>query len=406
MTELNINKPPINSKKDSPLWQTAILSSTHLLNDFYTGILAPILPILILNFGLSKFQAGLLSAFLQWPSVTQPFFGRLADKTNLQKYIFFFPLITGIFMSLIGIAPGPEVLSISLLLAGLSSACFHAVAPPIAGKVSAEHSGKGLSLWMIGGETGWMLSPLLIVSFINIFSLKAMPYLIIPAAIASFILYFRLNTIDAVRNHVKVNQGSVKSSLKNITPMLIPIILVAASRSLLQSTTNLYVPTYLTENGTNLWLAGAALTLVMGGGVFGTIIGGIYKDKIGGKPVLFTSLLGSAVFLFAFIYTQNFLQIASLFFSGFFSGMYLPTALSMIQEYSSQDRSFANGTSLAILFTMGAISNILLGFLYDQFGGKPAFILSGIISLVGLLFIFLIPSEKSSTKNGMQEDYR
>lgn len=406
MTELNISQPITTLKKDNPLWQTAILSSTHLLNDFYTGILSPILPILILNFGFSKFQAGLLSAFLQWPSVTQPIFGRLADKTNLQKYIFFFPLITGIFMSLIGVAPGPEILSISLLIAGLSSACFHAVAPPIAGKVSGKHSGKGLSLWMVGGETGWMISPLLIISFINVFSMRAMPYLIIPAAIASFILYFRLNKIDAVRNHVKISHGSVKSSFKNITPILFPIILVAASRAALQSTTNVYVPTYLTENGINLWLAGTALTLVMGGGVLGTVIGGIYKDKVGGKPVLFTSLFGSAIFLFTFIYSQNILQIISLFFSGFFSGMYLPTALSMVQGYSPQDRSFANGTYLAILFTMGAVSNILFGYLYDQFGGKFAFLLSGILSLVGLFFVFLIPNEKISLKSEIEEEQR
>ncbi|MGV8025503.1 MAG: MFS transporter [Anaerolineaceae bacterium] len=389
--------------KTHPLWQTAVLSSTHLLNDFYTGILSPILPILILNFGLTKFEVGLLSAFLQWPSVSQPFFGRLADKVNLQKYIFLFPLITGIFMSMVGAASNTTIIAICLLIAGLSSACFHSVAPPIAGKVSGKHSGKGLSLWMVGGELGWMLSPILIIAFIKVFSFKETPYLIIPAAIASVLLYFRLKRIDAVKNHVKVTNGSAKSSLKTTIPMLAPIIAIAGARSMVQSVTNVYVPTYLTEMGANLWLAGAALSMITGGGILGTIVGGIFKDKVGGKPILFVSLVGSTAFFFLFLYSSQFLQIAALFLTGFFSGMYLPVALVMVQEYSPENRSFANGIYLAFLFTIGAVASLILGYLYDRMGAHPAFIISGVASLVGTLFIFFIPGSKAQTPEHAQE---
>jgi FSR family fosmidomycin resistance protein-like MFS transporter len=402
MTELNIIKTR-TTIETHPLWQTTILSLSHLLNDLFTGMLFPILPILILNFGLTKFEAGLLSAFLQWPSVTQPFFGRLADKINLQKYIFLLPLITGTFMSLVGAVSSIATIALCLFIAGLSSACFHSVAPPIAGKVSGKHSGKGLSLWMVGGEVGWMLSPILIIAFINVFSFKKTPYLIIPAALASILLYFRLKKIDAVKNHVKVAHGSAESSFKATAPMLVPIIAIATARAMIQSTTNVYVPTYLTEMGSNLWLAGAALSMVTGGSVLGTIAGGILKDRIGGKPVLFTSLVGSAAFFFLFLNTSQFLQIAALFLTGFFSGMYLPVALAMVQEYSPQNRSFANGIYLAFLFTIGAVANLILGYLYDRLGAHPSFIISGITTLVGILFLFFIPENKAQPHEELQE---
>ncbi len=383
-----------STNDQSKLWQAAMLSSSHFLNDVFTSILSPLLPLLILNFSLSKFEAGMLAALVSWPSITQPIWGRLADKVNLQKYIFLLPFITATFMSLVGAAPNTAFLSLFLLLAGLSSACFHAVAAPIAGKASGRSSGKGLSLWMIGGEMGFTVGPILIIVFINSYTLQKTPILIILAAFAAVFLYFRLNRIDVIKNHTPAAHGSFKDTFKTIAPMLIPIILVAASRAMHQSAINVYIPTYLTEQGVDLWLAGTALSLIMGGGILGTIIGGIYKDKIGGKPVLLVSLIGSTVFFFAFLFTNGILQIAALLLTGIFSGIYLPVALSMIQEYSPQNRSFANGTYLASFFTIGALSNMVVGALYDRFGSFQSFLISGIISLLSIVFLFMIPNDE------------
>jgi FSR family fosmidomycin resistance protein-like MFS transporter len=392
-----------NAIKTHPLWQTAILASTHLLNDFYTNFLSPVLPILITNFGLTKFEAGTLNAFLQWPSVIQPFVGRWADKTNLQKYIFILPLITGIFISLIGVAPNTTLIAIMLFIGGLSSATFHAVASPVAGKVSGKHTGKGLSLWMVGGEVGWMLSPILIIAFINTFSFKKIPYLIIPTALITALLYFRLKKIDGVRNHVKITNGSASASLKATLPILVPMIALAITRSMIQSTTSVYVPTYLTEMGANLWLAGATLSLTTGGGVLGAIAGGVYKDKVGGKPVLFASMVGSVIFFFLFLYSTQFLQIAALFFTGFFSGLYLPVALAMVQEYSPENRSFATGIYQAFLFTIGSVASMTIGYLYDRLGAQPTFTICGIVGLIGVIFVLFIPGKKKPEAKAMQE---
>lgn len=306
-------------------------------------------------------------------------------------------------MTLIGVASSTTIIAIYLLISGLSSACFHSVAPPIAGKVSGRHSGKGLSLWMVGGELGWMLSPILIIAYINAFSFEKIPYLIIPTALISVLFYFRLKKISGVREHVKVINGSTKSSLKTTLPILVPIIAIAGARSMIQSTTSVYVPTYLTEMGVNLWLAGATLSMVTGAGVLGTIVGGIYKDKIGGKPILFISQVGSAAFFFLFLYSSQFLQIAALFFTGFFSGMYLPVALAMVQEYSPENRSFANGIYLAFQFTIGAIASLILGYLYDRLGAHPSFVISGVLALIGIVFIFFLPDHNAQTTENMQE---
>ncbi len=389
--------------KNQTLRQSIVLSASHFLNDFYTGMLFPLLPILISNFGLTKFSAGALNAFLQWPSILQPFVGRWSDKINLQKYIFALPLITGVFLNLIGVATKVTLIALLLLLAGISSAFFHGITTPVAGKMAGKQSGKGLSLWIVGGEIGWMLSPVLIIAFIQAFSFSKTPYLIIPTALISLFLHSQLKKMNEIQEPVNSSAVSLSVALKSILPMLVPILAVATSRSLLQSIISVYVPTYLTETGMNLLLAGIALSLVNAGGILGSIVGGIYKDKVGGKPVLLISMIGCTILFFLFLITSSFLQMIMLFMTGFFSGMYLPVALSLVQDYSQQNRSFASGIYQAYFFSIGSVASLIIGFLYDHLGAHPTFIISGVISLIGTIFISLVPKgEETSSKSAME----
>ena len=70
------------------------------------------------------------------------------------------PASAATLMCLVGWAPAYAVLALLLITAGISSAAFHAVASAAAGRASHGHLGKGLSIWMVGGEVGSTLGPL------------------------------------------------------------------------------------------------------------------------------------------------------------------------------------------------------------------------------------------------------
>ncbi|HJJ50011.1 MAG TPA: MFS transporter, partial [Methanocorpusculum sp.] len=62
--------------------------SGHFLIDLYTPILPIILPLLIVNMGLSYFLAGLvITVFNVTSSITQPFIGLYGDKTGKRASI-------------------------------------------------------------------------------------------------------------------------------------------------------------------------------------------------------------------------------------------------------------------------------------------------------------------------------
>jgi FSR family fosmidomycin resistance protein-like MFS transporter len=71
-------------------------------------------------------------------------------------------------MSLLGMAPAYAVLALFLVVVGASSASLHAVGPVIAGNLSGRNLGKGMGFWMVGGELGRTLGPIVIVSAIQL----------------------------------------------------------------------------------------------------------------------------------------------------------------------------------------------------------------------------------------------
>ena len=106
-----------------------LITFSHLLNDTYAAFVAPLLPLLIAKFGLSYFLAGVLAAGIRIPALLNPFIGIFADKVPLRYFIILTPAITGVMLSLLGVAPSYPVLVFLTLVAGLSSTCYHVTAP-------------------------------------------------------------------------------------------------------------------------------------------------------------------------------------------------------------------------------------------------------------------------------------
>ena len=163
-------------------FQTAkvtLVSSAHAVHDTYAGFLPALLPVLIQKFSLTNTAAGFLSLFTTLPSLLQPFIGQLADRKNLRLLIILSPAITGIAMSLLSIAPTYGFLVFLLVLTGLSSASLHAIGPVLGSTMSGKKLGRGMSFWMVGGELGRSLGPLVVVTAIGFLTIEGLPWLML-----------------------------------------------------------------------------------------------------------------------------------------------------------------------------------------------------------------------------------
>lgn len=368
------------------------ISAGHAMHDTYTAFLAPLLPAFITNLALSKTEAGLLSVFMQGPSLLQPFIGHLADRVSLRYLVILAPSVTAAMMSLLGVAPGYAVLALLLMVAGFSSASLHAVAPVIAGNLSGRSLGRGMGIWMVGGELGRTLGPIVIVSAVRLLGLEGTPWLMIGGFLASAVLYVRLKDVNT--QPVNAGQGLPwRQALRSMGPLLLPLVGIIVARLFMTRSLTTYLPIFLSEEGADLWLAGASLSLLEAGGVVGALLGGAMSDRLGRRLVLLISMLTTPLLMFAFLATVGRFQLLLLLVMGFTALSVTPVIMALVQESFPENRALANGVYMSFSFVLSSVVTLLLGAMGDLFGLRLAFTVSAVITLLGLPLVFILPKK-------------
>jgi len=366
------------------------ISAAHGVHDTYTAFLPSLLPVFIANFAFSKTEAGLLTVFMQAPSLLQPFIGHLADRFSLRYLVILAPALSAAMMSLLGVAPGYAVLALFLIVAGISSSSIHAVGPVMAGRVSGRQLGRGMGFWMVGGEVGRTLGPIVIVSALELLTLKGTPWLMLAGLLMSFILYFRLR--DVPGRPSDVGQGLPWwQALRSMGPLLIPLAGVIVARSFMVSVLTTYLPTFLNEEGAALFVAGASLSILEAAGVVGALLGGSLSDRFGRRSVLFASMLVTPIFMFVFLTVEGWLHILLLLTMGLTALSVTPVIMALVQESFPDNRALANGAYMALGFTIRAVVIVILGAIGDLFSLRVAFIVGAVVPLLGLPFVLLLP---------------
>jgi len=376
------------------------ISAAHAVHDTYTAFLPPLLPEFISRLALSKTEAGALTVFMQAPSVLQPYIGHLADRVSLRYFVIVAPAVTAVIMSLLGLAPGYAVLALLLTAVGFSSAAFHAVAPVMAGRLSGRSLGRGMGLWMVGGELGRTIGPLVIVTALNFVTLEGTTWLMVFGLAASLLLYVLLRDVPGGSSQSH-EVPSFRQGLRAIRPLLAPLVGITTARVFMLAALTTYLPIFLTEEGASLWFAGMSLTLLEAAGVVGALVGGSLSDRLGRRLVLFVAMLSTPLFMLAFLVVETWIRVPLLLILGFTSLSVAPVIMALVQESSPDNRAFANGLYMALSFVIRSLAVVALGILGDLFSLRLAFAASAIVPLLGLPLVAMLPRGQAS--GGRQE---
>lgn len=385
--------PPTDiESSESVTFQTGRVTSIaggHAVNDTFTAFLAPLLPSFVEKFSLTNTAAGLLAAFLQVPSLLQPFIGHLADHTTLRWIVVLGPGVTATAMSFLGWAPTYVALALLLLVAGLSVAAFHSTAPVAVGYLSGNRLGRGMGFWMVGGELGRTLGPLVIVSALAVVSLEQIAFLSLAGIATSVVLHLRLRTVP-LRTRDEGEQVPWRSALSAMRNFMAVLAGLTAVRSMMMLATTVFLPLYLTESGTSLWLAGAALSIVEAAGVAGAFAGGWISDHVGRRAVLVFGHITAPIALLLFIAADGWLQIALLPLVGISLLAVPPVLMALVQEQAPRSRALANGFYLSMSMAVRSIAAIGYGAFADRFGFETAMVIGAVAMFGGLPLIWLL----------------
>jgi FSR family fosmidomycin resistance protein-like MFS transporter len=374
----------------------ATIAGGHAVHDTYTAFLPPLLPYFVDKFALTNTAAGVLAACLQLPSLLQPFIGHLADRTTLRWIVILGPAVTGTAMSFLGWAPSYAALALLLIVAGVSVASFHATAPVAVGYLSGNRLGRGMGFWMVGGEVGRTIGPLVVVGVLAVMSIRSMASLSLVAIATSFVLFIRLRDVP-LRTRDDGEQVPWRPAVQAMLGLMVLLGTLVALRSMMVMATTLFLPIYLTDNATSLWVAGIALSIVEAAGIAGAFAGGWTSDQVGRRAVLIFGQIAAPLALLAFLGSDGWIRVAILPLIGFSLLAVPPVLMAVVQESFPQSRALANGVYLSMNFAIRSVAAIAYGAFADTYGLTTAMYVAAVAMFVGLPLIW--PITRSARTN-------
>lgn len=376
------------------------VSGAHLVHDTYPAFIGVLMPLLIPQLGISLTVAGLLAATFRVATAVQPILGHIADRADTRYWIVFAPGATAIAISLLGLAPSPAVVALLLALAGLSSAVFHPAAAALVTRSAGTEWGRGTSIFMTGGESGRAIGPIVIAFVLSIVGLTGSWIALIPGVLITGVLFMRLARRSEV--HLRRPAGSIRDGLRTARR---PFALLATSNAFMSMASVgllVFIPTYLTDSGAGLVLAGAAVTVFEIGGAIGAFSGGTVSDRIGRRPMLaIASGVGAPLLILALALPAGIAVLPILAVAGVVLLSAGPVQLVLMQELLPDNRSTAVGLSIFVTTLTSAVGTVVVGALGQAMGLQAALILAAGAALLALPFIALLPETRHVSREAI-----
>jgi len=377
----------------------------HTVNDMYSNLLAGLLPVLILTFGLSYMLAGLAAlVFNAFSSVLQPFLGRWFDRTHATWLLEIGLALNCLCMSSVGIAPNYVILLFLLGTAGLGTASFHPPAFSTVVNTGSSRKGQAMGFFIAGGNTGFFLGPIVAGLILTAYGLHG-TLLLLPIGLVAALILLRARVTGATPvAPLEVNPNQPRAN-KRLVALLATI---TACRSTTITVAETFLPVYFVARGEPLVIATALASLWLGIGVIGQFAGGYVSDRIGRFPVIASSLLIGGPLFLAFLITTGLTSILFLTLAGAVLYASWTVIVVMASEAAPQDVGTVSGLMLGLAVGIGGFAALGFGALADQIGLQSALITFAAFLFAGGALAFIIPkfSATSSSRTGYSDGAR
>lgn len=361
------------------------LSVLHGVNDAYHAFLHPLLPRLMEKMALSVTAAATLAAVISLAaSLAQPVLGHLADRYGRRRLVVAGPIASGVFLSMMGLAPGYWTLLGLLVLGGMGSAAFHPPGASIAVRAT-EGKGSGMrhAVFSFGGAVGYAIGPLAAVGLVGAVGLEGMWIAMVPVLVLAVVLW------PILPRGGSTGVGTTRPSVPEVVALLRgPVGLVfgvSAASAFLQRMFVTMEPIIVAEAGGSETTGAIALTAYLAAQAAGTLTGGFLADRIDRRRLLAgLTVLALPTHLLAFgLPAGSAGALAAAVAAGLVNQAILPPVVVIALEVAPSRAAMSSGIVMGLAWGTGTFGVPLAGAVADVIGPRAASMALSPVILVG-----------------------
>jgi FSR family fosmidomycin resistance protein-like MFS transporter len=346
--------------------------------------------------GLTLIQIGLLlGAYQMTSSLTQPLFGYLSDRYGGRWFAVGGLIWLAILQGLVGFMPTFESAVVISTLAGLGSAAFHPQGASGANIAAGEQKSAGIAMFMLGGNGGFAVGPILAALILGWMGVRGTAVLgLIGLLIAPF-LYFLTGRAQKQGDVKKQASWKIELNPMFTTTAVVALILVMSLRAMSQQSFSSFTPQFFVDiAGFSKAQASALSSLMLFVLAFGTLVGGVLADRIGGAKVMAVSMLVSAPLMATMFLLGDWRAFWIAPFLGFASGAAWPPMLVMAQSLFPKNAGVGSGVALGFVFAMGGIGLQITGWLAEpeHLGLLTSMLILSVVPLITAVLVMWLPN--------------
>ncbi|HEV2527777.1 MAG TPA: MFS transporter [Thermomicrobiales bacterium] len=367
----------------------------HMTNDLIGGIL----PILVIRareeFSLSIAQGGLIVlAYTSAASLSQPFFGYICDRFPKRWFAPVALLGGGLFAASWAVAPTYESLLVLAFIAGLGSGAYHPFGATNAAAVTAgPQRNTALSVYTFGGSFGFGLGPVVAAVLFTLGGNSGLLFLALPASIVAWLIWTQMAKVSAAQAAVTSASGTVDGARSRPEwGLLARVISIVMLRSWVVLSVFQYLPAWFQDLGYSSAFYATLTTVTILSGAIGTLLGGLFVNRIGPRRLLlgsFSLLVIPLILLTMFPGPQAFVFAIAF---GLLGDAGLAVPLVAAQRLLPGRAGVASGLILGLGFITGGIGVPITGLIADNYGIPAALLIVAPLTLIGTGIALTLPS--------------
>ncbi|MBT3266378.1 MFS transporter [Candidatus Poribacteria bacterium] len=358
------------------VFDLSVMGATHGISDGYSSLLVPILAMVVLDLGLTTFQAGLL---LSAKSVATVLFlypnSLLADRTNRKKEILLVGMtIASLAYVVMGWAPGLYTAILVAFVAGAGNSTYHPCGTALTAERFPRQRAVAISVHSLAGHLGASIMPLAQSAVVALLGWRtSLRVCALPAAVLLPLVAARMGRGSSSLREQR--EAHSPESFRQITARVLSnrnvvvLALVYALTALGTSGMVGFLPLLGSERfGLNQAVIGLAVSAYFTAGVFAKPVMGLMYNRLGARTALFVPLVcaGALAGVIGWLsWGALFIPLAALV------GLVTPVSPIILTAAADVSDEKALASSIGFIYTchgLGFLSPLVGGALAGPFG--------------------------------------